>query len=130
MLNNISIMGRMVADPELKTTPAGTSVCAFTIACDRYAKAGEDKKADFIDIVAWRTTGEFVKRWFAKGDAIIITGSLQTRLWEDKAGNKRKSVEVIADTINFAGGKKNNNSSGNDFPFAEIEEEDGGNLPF
>ena len=126
-------MGRMVADPELKTTPAGTSVCAFTIACDRYAKTKEDRKADFIDVVAWRTTGEFVSRYFSKGDAIIITGSLQTRTWEDKAGNKRKSVEVIADTINFAGGKKNSSggsSSDDIFPFAEIEEEDSGNLPF
>lgn len=111
MLNNISIMGRLCADPELKKTQNGTAVCGFAIACDRYVKQGEDKKADFLDVVAWRGTAEFVTKWFKKGDPIIITGSLQSRVWEDENGNKRKAVEIVAGEVNFAGYKKDSGSS-------------------
>lgn len=105
MLNNITIMGRLTKQPELRHTQDNNAVCAFCIACDRYAKRGEDKKTDFIDIVAWNKTAEFVSRFFNKGDAIIITGRLQTRQYTDRDGNSRKAVEIAASEINFAANK-------------------------
>ena len=94
MLNVIAIMGRLVADPELRTTPAGMNVCKFRIACDRnFVKPGEQRQADFIDIIAWRQQAEFVCRYF------------QTNNYTGKDGNNRTSVAVVADNINFAGSK-------------------------
>ena len=93
MLNVIAIMGRLVADPELRTTPAGVNVCRFRIACDRnFAKPGEQRQADFVDIVAWRQQAEFVCRYFQKGSLIAIQGRLQTNNYQDKNGNNRTSV--------------------------------------
>lgn len=100
MINFAVLMGRLVADPELKTTPSGTSVTSFRIAVDRNAK---EKTADFIDIVAWRQTAEFVTRYFHKGSMIAIQGSIQTRNYEDKNGNKRTAFEVVANTVSFCG---------------------------
>ena len=106
MLNIVAIMGRLVYDPELKTTPQGTSVCSFRIACDRsYSKPGEQRQADFIDVVAWRQSAEFVSKYFQKGSMIAIEGSLQTRQYQDKQGNNRTAVEVLANQISFAGSK-------------------------
>ena len=106
MLNNVVLMGRLVADPELRTTGSNLSVTSFTIAVDRsYVRAGEERQADFIDIVAWRQTAEFVTRYFRKGSMIAIQGSLQTRTYEDKNGNKRKAVEVVASQVSFCGSK-------------------------
>ncbi len=106
MLNCITLNGRLVADPELRTTTTGLSVTSFTIAVDRdFVKSGEERQADFIDITAWRQTAEFVNRYFFKGSLILVQGVLQTRMYEDKNGNKRKAVEVIADKINFCGPK-------------------------
>ena len=106
MLNVVAIMGRLVADPELRTTPQGTNVCSFRIACDRnFARQGEQRQADFIDIVAWRSQAEFVSKYFQKGSLIAIDGSIQTRQYQDKNGNNRTSVAVVADNINFAGSK-------------------------
>lgn len=106
MLNVVAIMGRLVADPELRTTPQGTNVCSFRIACDRnFARQGEQRQADFIDIVAWRQQAEFVCKYFQKGSLIAIEGSLQTRQYQDKNGNNRTAVEVVANNINFAGSK-------------------------
>ena len=107
MLNVVAIMGRLVADPELRTTQQGTNVCSFRIACDRnFARQGEQRQADFIDIVAWRQQAEFVCKYFQKGSLIAIEGSLQTRQYQDKNGNNRTAVEVVANNINFAGPKK------------------------
>lgn len=104
MLNVIAIMGRLVADPELRTTPAGVNVCSFRIACDRnFAKPGEQRQADFVDIVAWRQQADFVCRYFQKGSLIAVQGRLQTNNYQDKNGNNRTSVAVVADNINFAG---------------------------
>ena len=104
MLNVVAIMGRLVADPELRTTQSGTNVCSFRIACDRnFARQGEQRQADFIDIVAWRQQAEFVSKYFQKGSLIAIEGSLQTRQYQDKQGNNRTAVEVVANNINFAG---------------------------
>lgn len=104
MLNSIIIMGRLTADPELKTTPSNVSVCSFTVAVDRdYQRQGEEKQTDFIDVVAWRNTAEFVSRYFAKGKVIAVQGSLQSRRWKDRDGNSRVAWEVQADKVHFAG---------------------------
>ena len=106
MLNNAVIMGRLVADPELRTTPNGISVTSFTVAVDRrFNRQGEDRQADFIDIVAWRQTADFVCRYFRKGSMIAVQGSIQTRMYEDKNGNKRKAVDLVADNVSFCGSK-------------------------
>ncbi len=106
MLNIVALMGRLVYDPELKTTPQGTSVCSFRIACDRsYTPKGQQRQADFIDVVAWRQSAEFVSKYFQKGSMIAIEGSLQTRQYQDKQGNNRTAVEVLANQISFAGSK-------------------------
>ena len=115
MLNVVAIMGRLVADPELRTTQSGTNVCSFRIACDRnFARQGEQRQADFIDIVAWRQQAEFVSKYFQKGSLIAIEGSLQTRQYQDKNGNNRTAVEVVANNINFAGPKSSNPASNGD----------------
>ena len=106
MLNCAVLMGRLVADPDLRTTPSGVSVVSFRIAVERsFVKQGEERQADFIDIVAWRQTAEFVARYFHKGSMIAVQGSIQTRNYEDKQGNKRTAVEVVADTVSFCGSK-------------------------
>lgn len=107
MLNVVAIMGRLVADPELKTTPAGINVCAFRIACDRsFVQQGQQRQADFIDVVAWRHNADFLCKHFAKGSMVAIQGRLQTRQYQDRNGNKRTAVEVVADSLSFAGSSK------------------------
>ena len=109
MLNSVVIMGRLVADPELRTTASGKPVTSFTVAVDkRFNKQGEEKQADFIDIIAWRNTAEFVCKHFRKGSMIAVQGSIQTRMYEDKNGNKRKAVEIVADEVSFCGDKNIN----------------------
>ncbi|MBQ8497206.1 MAG: single-stranded DNA-binding protein [Clostridia bacterium] len=101
-LNKVILIGHMTADPELKQTPSGLSVCSFSIGVTRrYTKAGEQTQSDFINIVAWRQTAEFIARYFRKGTAICICGSLQTRTWTDNNGNKRYATEVVADEASF-----------------------------
>nr|DAW28993.1 MAG TPA: Single strand binding protein [Caudoviricetes sp.] len=112
MLNVVAIMGRLVADPELRTTTQGHSVCSFRIACDRsYVQQGQERQADFIDIVAWRQQADFVSKYFQKGSLIAVEGSLQTRNYQDKNGNKRTAVEVVANNISFAGAKRQDGQS-------------------
>lgn len=107
MLNVVAIMGRLVADPELRTTGNGINVCSFRIACDRnFVQKEQERQADFIDVVAWRQSAEFVTKYFQKGSLVAVEGSLQSRQYQDKNGNKRTAVEVLANQINFAGGKK------------------------
>lgn len=106
MLNKVIIMGRITRDPELKTTPSDIPVCSFTVAVDRrFQKSGEERQADFINVVAWRQTAEFVSRYFGKGRMINVVGSLQTRAYEDAEGKKRYITEVVAEEINFCGDK-------------------------
>ena len=106
MLNCVTLMGRLVADPELRTTGTGKSVATFRIAVDRtYQKAGEQRQADFITIVAWENTANFVCRYFSKGSMIAIQGSIQTRQYEDNSGAKRTAFEVIAREVSFCGSK-------------------------
>ena len=109
MLNNAVIMGRLVAQPELRTTGSGISVTSFTVAVDRrFVKQGEERQADFIDVIAWRQSAEFVCKYFSKGSMIAVQGSIQTRTYEDKDGNKRKAVEIVADNVIFCGSKNDN----------------------
>ena len=109
MLNVVAIMGRLVADPELRTTPAGVNVCQFRIACDRnFARQGEQRQADFVDIVAWRAQADFVCKYFSKGSLIAINGRIQTRNYQDKNGNNRTAFAVVAENINFGGSKGTN----------------------
>ena len=106
MLNCIVLMGRLVADPELRTTTTGKSVCSFTVAVDRgYVKAGEERKADFIPVVAWEGTANFVSRYFSKGSMIAVQGQLQSRQYEDNSGAKRTAYEVLAREVSFCGSK-------------------------
>lgn len=138
MLNKVILMGRITTDPELKHTPSNVAVCSFSLAVNRRFNRNE---TDFIDIVAWRQQAEFISKYFTKGQQMVVCGALQTRTWEDKNGNKRKSVEVVADEVYFADSKRtsgNNSSRDEALPFdfsggnafSEIEDEDDGNLPF
>jgi single-strand DNA-binding protein len=106
MLNCAIIMGRLTADPELRTTSSGISVTSFSVAVDRsYQKAGTERQTDFINVVAWRQTAEFISRYFHKGSMIAVQGSIQTRNYEDRNGNKRTAVEIVADNVSFCGSK-------------------------
>lgn len=107
MLNRTILMGRLTADPELKQTPNGVSVCTFSVAIDRSYSKDREKQTDFIDVVAWREKAEFVSKYFSKGRMIIVEGSIQTRSYEDKNGNKRRAVEVVADNVQFGESKNN-----------------------
>lgn len=113
MLNRIVLMGRLVADPELRQTPNGVFVASFKIAVDRnyQQKDAGERQADFISCVAWRQTGEFISRYFQKGRMIAIEGSLQTRNYEDKTGAKRTDYEVVADQAYFADSKPSDNQT-------------------
>lgn len=114
MLNVAVLMGRFVADPELRHTPNGIAVTSFTIAVDRsYVKAGTERQTDFIDVVAWRNNADFVCKYFRKGQLVAVQGSIQTRTYTDKDGNKRKAVEIVADNVHFAEPKRDGGSSGN-----------------
>lgn len=109
--NKVILMGRLCADPELKQTQGGVSVTSFNLAVDRKVKTGEEKQCDFITVVAWRQTAEFICRYFKKGQAILVCGELQTRSWTDGSGNKRSAVEVVAGEATFCESK--NSSEGN-----------------
>ncbi len=112
MLNRVILMGRLVSDPELKTTTSGISVTSFRIAVDRsYVKAGAERQADFFDIVAWRNTAEFVCRNFGKGALIAVDGQLQSRQYQAKDGTNRTVVEVVADNVSFTGERRDASAS-------------------
>ena len=157
MLNHIVLMGRLTRDPELRRTGSGIAVASFTLAVDRdFTAQGAERETDFVDIVAWRNTAEFVSKYFTKGRMAVVSGRLQIRNWTDKEGNKRRSAEVVADNVYFgdsrrdsdgsSGGNYANNSYGGNnggysapaggyaapvggSGFSEIDEEDG-DLPF
>ena len=115
MLNHIVIMGRLVRDPELRRTGSGVAVTSFRVAVDRdfVPKDGGERKADFIDCVAWRQTGEFISKYFAKGRMIIVDGRLEMRDWTDKEGNKRTSAEIVVANAYFGDNKRDDNGSYN-----------------
>ena len=151
MLNKIFIMGRLTRDPELRRTQNGTAVAGFALAVDRdYKNADGTKETDFIEVVAWRSSAEFVSKYFTKGRMAIVEGRLQLRDWQDKDGNKRRNAEVVADNVYFGDSKKEGDSSGGSYggssggykaagksvdvepdteDFVEVEDDDG-DLPF
>ena len=133
MLNKVILMGRLTADPELKTTTSNVSVCSFCIAVERtYTPKGQEKQADFINIVTWRNTAEFVRKYFGKGQMIALEGSIQTRDYTDSSGNRRKVTEVVADQVFFADSKKTKPEADvmpDMSDFEEVDSEDLG-LPF
>ena len=139
MLNKIILMGRLTRDPELRRTQTGTPVASFTLAVDRdfKDKSTGERTTDFIDVVAWRQTAEFVSRYFTKGRMAVVEGRLQIRDWTDKDGGKRRSAEVIADNVYFGDSKRNvselgtqSESPAQDGGFQELGEDEGGELPF
>ncbi len=106
MLNHITVMGRLVADPELRNTDSGTPVCSFRIACDRdYKPKDGERETDFINVVAWRSTAEFVSKFFSKGRMAVVDGRLQIRSYTDKEGNKRTAAEIVAGSVYFGDSK-------------------------
>ena len=112
MLNVCTIMGRLTRDPELRRTGSGVAVASFTVAVDRdFVSDGQERETDFIDCVAWRGTGEFVSRYFAKGNMIVVSGRLQVRSWTDKDGNNRRTAEVVADNVYFGEGRAGNGTN-------------------
>ncbi len=113
MLNHIVIMGRLTRDPELRTTQAGVSVTSFTVAVDRDfgGRDGGERQTDFIDCVAWRSTGEFVSKYFHKGSMIVVSGRLQSRKWQDRDGNNRTSWEINADNVYFGESRRDGDSN-------------------
>lgn len=113
MLNHIVLMGRLTRDPELRRTGSGIAVASFSLAVDRdFGGQGTEKETDFIDIVAWRNTAEFVSKYFTKGRMAVVSGRLQIRVWNDKDGNKRRSAEVVADNVYFGDSKRDSGSEG------------------
>ena len=113
MLNHIVLMGRLTRDPELRRTGSGIAVASFTLAVDRdYAAQGAEKETDFVDIVAWRNTAEFVSKYFTKGRMAVVSGRLQIRNWQDKDGNKRRSAEVVANDVYFGDSKRDGAAPG------------------
>ena len=135
MINNVVLMGRLTAIPELKRTQGGTSVTSFSLAVDRnYQKQGEERETDFINCVAWRNTADFVTKWFKKGDMIAVTGEIQTRKYTDKNGNNRVAFEVVISQASFCGGKNTSNDAPSETPAAntnvEYDEIGGDDLPF
>ena len=151
MLNKVFVMGRLTRDPELRRTQSGTAVASFSLAVDRdYKSQSGEKETDFFDVVAWRTTGEFVAKYFTKGRMAVVEGRLQVRQWQDKDGNNRRSTEIIAENVYFGDSKKDGSGNTGNYGaqtytapdggyaaptggayggFAEIDEEDG-DLPF
>lgn len=138
MLNHVTIMGRMVRDPELRQLDNGTSVTSFSVAVDRsyVDKTTNERQADFLNVVAWRQTAEFVCKYFHQGDMIALEGSLQSRKYTDKDGNNRTAIEIVASNISFCGGKNGGNvnaATTNDAPatmVANAPSEDNDELPF
>lgn len=111
MFNLVVLTGRLTADPELKTTPNGTSVTSFSIAVNRRYRSGEEPQTDFINIVAWRQTAEFITKYFKKGSLIGIEGSIQTRKYTDKNGNNRTAFEVVANNVQFVESKRDGSAA-------------------
>lgn len=134
MLNRIILMGRLTRDPELRRTGNGTAVTSFSLAVDRdYKSPAGERETDFIDIVAWRNTAEFVHKYFTKGRMAVVEGRLQVRDWTDKDGGRRRSAEVVADNIYFGDSKRTVSDSDTPAPsgeFTELPDEETGELPF
>ncbi len=136
MLNSVIMMGRLTGDPELRQTPAGVNVSTFNIAVDRaFVKQGEQRQTDFFDVVAWRGQADFVSRFFRKGQMIAVQGRMETRMYEDRNGVRRKAYTIVADSVHFADSKKDDTPSANAYDtgaptFANVEVDTDEPLPF
>ena len=137
MVNNVVIMGRMVRDPELRQLDNGTSVTTFSVAVDRnyVDKTTNERQADFLNVVAWRQTADFVCKYFHQGDMIAVEGSLQSRKYTDKDGNNRIAIEIVTSNVSFCGGKNGGNANANTggapaTMVANAPSEDNDELPF
>lgn len=130
MLNRVVVMGRMVRDPELRYTPTNTPVCSFTLAVERsYAPQGQERETDFIDIVAWRHTAEFVSKYFRKGQLVAAEGKLQGRKWKDKFEQNRVSFEIIADEVFFAESRRESVEQAREEVWSQVQPTDD-DVPF
>jgi single-strand DNA-binding protein len=130
MLNSVIIMGRLTADPELRTTPSGVSVTRFTVAVDRrFQRQGEDRQTDFINVVAWRQTADFVTRFFKKGQMIAVEGSIQTGSYE-RDGVKRNTFDIVAAKVNFCGDKGESKPAQEEKDPMLIDADEDDELPF
>jgi len=135
-INIVAITGRLVRDPDMRTTTSGISVCSFSVAVDRPYKSGEERQADFVDCVAWRGSADFLVRYFRKCDMIGVQGHLQTRNFETKDGQKRKATEIVVDSLSFVGGKRTASPTEETQPsadaqaFVDLPDDDSGDLPF
>lgn len=139
-LNHVFLQGRLVRDVELRSTQSGTSVATMTVAVDRdYARDGASDKTDFVNVVCWKQTAEFASKYLSKGSMVVVSGRLESRKWEDKAGQKRTEWEVIADRLYFGESKRNNNDCGFQTPqaqnvsaadFVELDNVDQEDIPF
>lgn len=140
-LNHVFLQGRLVRDVELRSTQSGTSVATLTIAVDRdYARDGASDKTDFVNVVCWKQTAEFASKYMSKGSMVVVSGRLESRKWEDKAGQKRTEWEVVADRLYFGESKRNNNDNSYQPPtgnpnvsaadFVELDSGDSEDLPF
>ena len=128
MLNHTVIHGRLTADPELRQTQSGVSVCNFTVAVDRSHRTGEEKVADFFTVVCWRGLADTVAKYFVKGKEIVVVGEMQSRNWVDDASNKRIAWELVANSIDFCGSKSDGGNATSAPHFEEIRGDD--DLPF
>lgn len=129
-MNKVILVGRLTKDPELRATTSGVNVCSFTVACDRrFVKQGEERKADFINCIAWRQTGESIAKYFAKGHRIALEGSLQVRSWTDNEGKNRYATEVVVDQWEFAQNKGESGAVGSFQPSSSslypVQEQEG-----
>ena len=129
MLNKVTLMGRLAADPELRRTTSGTAVASFSLAVERSKARDGSKETDFIDVVAWSGTAELVCKYLGEGRMVVLCGRLQTRNWEDKSGNRRKSVEVVADEIHFVGSKNDSRPPAEPITAGDFTDDDG-EIPF
>lgn len=129
MLNNVVLMGRLTKDPDLRQTPQGVSVATFSLAVDRNYSKGEEKQTDFINIIAWRNTADFVSKYFTKGQLVAVRGRLQTRMWQDQNGQKRYATDVVADEVFFAESKSKTEQT-DENPIMEGFSVSDENLPF
>ena len=129
-LNHITIMGRLTADPEIRRTASGVAVTNFVIACDRDFGNNGEKETDFVEIVCWRNTAEFVSKYFSKGRMAVVSGRLQIRSWNDKDGNKRKTAEIVAENVYFGDSKSDTTSQNSGYVgFAKAENVPGNFTP-
>ena len=130
MLNHITVMGRLVRDPELRHTTTGKPVANFSLAVDRDFKGPDGREADFIDCVAWGHTATFIEQFFTKGRMAVVSGRLQIRAWTDKQGNKRNSAEVAADSVYFGDSKREPTVASTSEQFQEVDDMDSQQFPF